>query len=161
MMMDDELKALRREATRLLQNADPAEFAAVRIEGHVVRSVGAASVSVEAARELGQGAGRALFDLRRGTVSVDGRSWATRFATTFLTEIRGAICGTDPGHNVEGLTARGAASAIAGWVVGALGLSNPIAFGVATLVVLVLGSALHTSFCKMTEPEINASLATV
>lgn len=162
MMMDDELKALRREATKMLQGAEPAEFAAVRLEGHAVRSAGAggASISAEAARELGQGAGRALFDLRRGTVSADGRGWAARFVATFLTEIRGAICGADPGHSVEGLTARGAASAVAGWAVGALGLSNPIAFGIATLVVLVLGSALRTSFCRMTEPEIRASLTT-
>ena len=149
-----DFQELRKEATKLLRRAEPHDFLAVG-QGNFRSASGAGSqLDPKVEDALRKGAGPALFDLRDGRFTMRSRQWAYNFATLFFTEIRDAICRDEKAHSVEGLTARGAASAVAGWAVSALGLSNPIAFGVATLIVLVLGSALRSAFCTATQEEI-------
>lgn len=157
-MSDTDFDGLRKEAAKLLSRAEPHDFLAVGQGGF--RSAGGAGPPLDPKVEdaLRKGAGPALFDLRDGRFTLRGQQWAIAFVTQFFTEVRDAICRDEKAHSVEGLTARGAASAVAGWAVAALGLSNPIAFGIATLVVLVLGSALRSAFCTTTREEILASV---
>ena len=56
------------------------------------------------------------------------------------------------------MTPQTAASAVAAWVVASFGVASPIAFAIATLVVLVLARALKGAFCGMADEEIKHAL---
>ena len=87
-------------------------------------------------------------------------SWAKEFCLKFVAEIRTQVCKNsdrDLGKMAE-ITPKTAASAVAAWIVAAFGVTNPIAFAMATLVVLVLARALRGTFCAMTEDEIKGTI---
>jgi hypothetical protein len=90
----------------------------------------------------------------------DALNWALGFATRFLGEIRQQICGHSSGDlgQLAGITPKAAASAVAAWMVGAFGLTNPVAFAIATLVVLVLARALKAAFCTMSDADIRHAM---
>jgi hypothetical protein len=101
----------------------------------------------------------AVIDFREHRRS-DALGWAREFAARFLSEIRSQIC-VEPSHELGaalGITPRTAASAVMTWMVASFGVTNPVAFAMATLVVLVLARALRTTFCAMTDEEVKAAL---
>jgi hypothetical protein len=87
-------------------------------------------------------------------------SWAKEFSLKFASEIKGQICSDEDKQigNLADITPKTAASAIAAWIVGSFGVINPIAFAMATLVVLVLARALRTTFCGMSADEIKEAI---
>jgi hypothetical protein len=103
------------------------------------------------------GAGSALLAYRSGSRSI-ALAWARDFTIKFLAEIRDSICKpgeSDSFSQAGGVTAKGAASAVAAWLSQAFGISNnPLAIGVATLVLLVIAKAARSAFCAASEEEI-------
>jgi hypothetical protein len=101
----------------------------------------------------------AVIDFREHRRS-DALGWARGFAARFLSEIRPQICAKSNRElsTLAEITPKTAASAVAAWIIGAFGVTNPVAFAMATLVVLVLARALKSTFCAMTEEELKITL---
>ena len=126
--------------------------------GH--RAPGAPPSSDGAAlRKVDPGAGDALNDFQAGR-KPQALSWAKRFAFRFAQQLQHAVCSGQDAKAI-GLSGTGVATAVAAWLGGMFGLSNPIALGVAGLVVLALGRATIDAFCIMTGDELKALLQAV
>jgi hypothetical protein len=84
----------------------------------------------------------------------------TAFSLVFFHELRERICGKEATKigEVGGVTARGLATGVSAWLMGAFGLTNPIALGVAATILFVLSGATKGAFCKATEPEVRDAL---
>src|SRR5271170_5604301 len=150
MSFDDELEGLEAEAYTVLKTV-PREELTRQI---AFRSGDAQSPPGEASAAI-----CAVIDFKEHR-RADALEWAREFVFRFLSQIQAEIC-TNPNHDlgeVAGVTPKTAASAVAAWVVASFGVTSPIAFAIATLVVLVLARALRTAFCAMTEDEVRAAI---
>lgn len=78
-------------------------------------------------------------------------AWAREFTMKFVSEIQTQICTGSGGqlNEMSEISPKSAASAVAAWVVASFGVVSPIAFAMATLIVLVLAHALKSAFCAM------------
>lgn len=89
--------------------------------------------------------------------------WGTKFLAEILNEIRQAICG----HKRKGKAVRAVldlsdretytkaiGASVATIVMGRLGVTEPVAIGVATLALITVGNATKNAFCTMTEQEV-------
>jgi len=150
MIFDDELESLEVEAYQKLEAIPKGELR--RLESQ--RSPSSEVVSNETADAV-----NAVIDFKENHRAI-ALTWAADFATRFVSEIRTQVCsGASPElGETAGITPKTAASAIAAWVVASFGVTSPIAFAAATLVVLVLARALRTAFCAMTEDEVRAAI---
>jgi hypothetical protein len=102
----------------------------------------------------------ALLRFKRGDRS-GAMNWAKEFLLRFVDEIRCHICTSGLGERASeavGVTAKGAASALAAWLVSTFAISNPIAIGIAALVLIVIGSSLKGAFCGMSNQELAREL---
>jgi hypothetical protein len=105
-------------------------------------------------------AATALVEFRRGNRRA-GVAWARDFTIEFLVDIRKSLCTTHRGSRgtqVSAATAKGAAAAIASWLMGSFAVVNPFAVALATFVVIVIGSAALSAFCTMTDEEVLTKL---
>jgi len=150
MSFDDELEGLEAEAYTVLKTV-PREELTRQI---AFRSGEAQSPPGEASAAIG-----AVIDFKEHR-RADALEWARDFVFRFLSQIQAEIC-ANPNHDlgeVAGVTPQTAASAVAAWVVASFGVASPIAFAIATLVVLVLARALKGAFCGMADEEIKHAL---
>jgi hypothetical protein len=127
-------------------------------EALIPRRVRGGPESPQERSQLGKlpSAGSALLAYRSGTRSI-ALAWARDFTLKFLAEIRHSICESREKNSLSqagGITANGAASALAAWLSQAFAISNPVAIGVATLVLLVIAKAATSAFCAATAEEI-------
>jgi hypothetical protein len=105
-------------------------------------------------------AATALVEFRRGNRDA-GVTWARGFMIEFLADIRKSLCTTHHGSRgtrATEATAKGAAAAIASWLMGSFAVVNPFAVALATFVVIVIGSAALSAFCTMTDEEVLTKL---
>jgi hypothetical protein len=145
MTFADQLEGLEVEAYRRLDSIPRDE-----LRRHMaVRSGNEGQADTEASAAIG-----AVIDFREYRRSA-ALKWAQGFALRFLSQIRSQICNSTVELEQEaGITPATAASAVAAWIAGILGVTNPVAFAMATLIVLVLARALEKSFCTMSEDEL-------
>jgi hypothetical protein len=150
MSFDDQLEELEIEAYRQLSIIPHSELTRELTE----RSGKPGATHTGATDAIG-----AVIDFREHRRS-DALGWARGFAAQFLSEIRSQICVSSNSElgTLAGITPKTAASAVAVWIVGAFGVTNPVAFAMATLVVLVLARTLRTTFCTMTAEEVKLAL---
>jgi hypothetical protein len=151
MSFDSQMLEVEMEALRDLNSVSRDAL----IGGQATRAVGDGAPRSDVTDALG-----AVLDFKEHRRS-DALDWAKGFVARFLTEIRAQICDSSKqGAAAEaGISPKAAASAVAAWIVGAFGIANPIAFGMATLVVLVLARSLQSTFCAMTVEEVKVGLA--
>jgi hypothetical protein len=151
MSFDEEIESLEREAYQQLKTVPRSEF---RREA-VWRSAKSKSTHGD-----GSAAIEAVLDFKEHRRS-DALSWAGDFVTRFLSEIRAQICADSTRElgKLAGVTPKTAASAVAAWIVASFGVTNPIAFAMATLIVIVLARALRTAFCSLSDEEIKQTIS--
>lgn len=150
MKFDDELESLEIEAYRQV----------ARIPEHELRRTETwRSGSDKVARDEASGALNAVIDFREHRRS-SALAWAQQFATKFVSEIRTHVCTSSGGElsEMSDISPRSAASAVAAWIVASFGVTNPIAFAMATLIVLVLARALKSAFCTMSIDQIQQAI---
>ena len=102
----------------------------------------------------------ALLRFKRGERGA-AMDWAKEFVLRFVGEIRSRICATGDGttaNEAVGVTAKGAATALAAWLAGAFAISNPLAIGIAALVLMVVGGSLKGAFCGMSDRDLAKQL---
>jgi hypothetical protein len=150
MSFEDELESLEVEAFRKLSTVHRRELT----RELTLRSGSTGAHETEATEAIS-----AAIDFREHR-RADALGWAQGFASRFLLEIRQQICGHSHQNleNLAGITPRTAASAVAAWIVATFGVTSPVAFAMATLVVLVLARALKTAFCTMSDVEISQAI---
>ena len=97
----------------------------------------------------------------RGDYSVrlpdDAWIWGGKFIWEILKEIRKIIC--DERHGGVDLTdyknyPKAVSVALAGVVMNAIGVKEPMALGIATLILMALGNATKNAFCTMTNESV-------
>lgn len=150
MSFDEQLEELEVEAYREVSVIPRDEL----MRDVTSRSSNAGPTYAEATEALG-----AVIDFREHRRS-DALGWARGFAARFLLEIRSQIC-PNSSRELETLaeiTPKTAAQAVATWIVASFGVTNPVAFAMATLVVLVLARALRAAFCAMSAEEVKLAL---
>jgi hypothetical protein len=87
----------------------------------------------------------------------EASEWGVRFLKEILQELRTAVCARNSPYSK--LKAdyksypKAFAVAVATTTLSSVGITGPMALGVATFVLLVLGAATKNAFCKMTEEE--------
>jgi hypothetical protein len=99
---------------------------------------------------------KALSDYKNGDRDA-ALAWARQFTIVFLSDIRSSICSCRSGatgHRAKDATARGAATAIASWLLTAFAITNPFSVALATFVIVVISSAAISSFCTTTDQEV-------
>jgi hypothetical protein len=84
--------------------------------------------------------------------------WGRQFIRTVLAEVRETVCG-DKGtyaalRKEYDSYVKAFAVSISSSIMNLLGVSEPMALGLATLVLLILVSATKNAFCKMTDKEV-------
>jgi hypothetical protein len=86
---------------------------------------------------------------------VSGRAFARVFVKKFFKNIRDIICGAagKAMRTTSDLTGRGMATALAAWITGTIGISSPMAIGIASLIIIALMHSSKKAFCDMTEVE--------
>ncbi len=88
--------------------------------------------------------------------------WGKQFLLHILKEVRAAVC--EESKQSENLKqeysnyARAFAVSISTSVLSAMGISNPAALGIATLVLITLAHATKNAFCDMTDMEVIAAI---
>jgi len=87
--------------------------------------------------------------------------WGAKFVWQILKELRTIICTKKYGR--IDLTAyknypQGVSVALAGVIMNAIGVKEPTALGLATLVLIALGNATKNAFCKLTDEEVIEAL---
>jgi|HubBroStandDraft_1064217.scaffolds.fasta_scaffold360855_1 hypothetical protein len=86
-----------------------------------------------------------------------GLVWARGFMSVFVADIRRSLCSKHGGSGASRLTAataKGAATAIASWLMAAFSVTNPFAIALAAFVTILMSSAAMSSFCVMTDQEV-------
>jgi hypothetical protein len=101
--------------------------------------------------------------IEKGTVKHRGViRWSKRFLLELLAELRDLICGDSskkskrrskklPGKESYGYFV---ATSIAAYIMELLHVSNAVALGLATLILIRIGQSTRNAFCKMTDREI-------
>jgi hypothetical protein len=89
------------------------------------------------------------------------RGWCSstvnRFVILFLSEIRQIICTDKKAGRIAKTSKVSAGSVVSGltaWITSKFGVTDPIALGVATAVLLSIVYATKGAFCKMTDDEV-------
>jgi hypothetical protein len=80
-----------------------------------------------------------------------------KFLRHWFAEIRAIICEGErlgAATKAADLSSKTIATAIAVWLSNMFGMSSPVAAGLATLILLVLGQAAKEAFCQMTQDQI-------
>ena len=89
------------------------------------------------------------------------------FLWEYLAGLRELICGkpgkkakrtTDDSLPHENSYPYAVATAVASWIMHSLGVSSPVALGLATLILIKLAKTTKNAFCKMTDAEVLASI---
>jgi hypothetical protein len=87
------------------------------------------------------------------------KSLTRGFIDDTVKELRKRICsGRDKSADLSGLSAKGAAAALASSIAGQLGSHNPVMIGVIATMLVVIGKAAGASFCRMTDEEISGAV---
>jgi len=79
------------------------------------------------------------------------------FLHHWFTEIRTIICEQEQlgaAAKTADLSNKTVATALAVWLTGIFGITSPVAIGLATLILLVLGQATKDAFCQMTQAQV-------
>jgi hypothetical protein len=86
--------------------------------------------------------------------------FAARFVGKFYDELRSLLCDKRAGKTTKSvdLSARSAASAVAGWITSSSGLPGPMASGLAVTVLLLISSSSKGTFCKLRKDLILKAL---
>lgn len=83
--------------------------------------------------------------------------WGLRFLEQILAELRKAICSKDSEYSKLKTEyksyPKAFATALASSTLASIGISGPVALGVATFVLIVLATATKNAFCNMTNQE--------
>jgi hypothetical protein len=87
--------------------------------------------------------------------------WGQKFIWQIMKELRKVIC--EKGHGGIDLSEyksypKALSVALAGVVMNAIGVKEPMALGIATLVLIALGNATKNAFCTMTDEEVAVAL---
>jgi hypothetical protein len=92
--------------------------------------------------------------------NVSGRDIAAAFFKRFYSNVRDVICNSSNTtlRDKSDLTAKGTSTALAAWIMSALGVTSPMALGLASLCLIVLYEVSRKTFCEMTELEVNLVL---
>ncbi len=83
------------------------------------------------------------------------QSWfiVEKFIAAFLEEIQRKVCGGKRGDGKLGTSITAAISALASWLVARFGLHNPVAYGLATAILITILGSMKQAFCKLTAQE--------
>jgi hypothetical protein len=87
--------------------------------------------------------------------------WTRQFAFAWFEKIQEFLCDEDQLKQVGRTTdvsCKAAATGLAAWIVPALGITNPMAIGLAAAILLVLASTGHQAFCTMSKKEVLTEL---
>jgi hypothetical protein len=76
-----------------------------------------------------------------------------KFVRTFFEEIKGKICKGRRGDAKLGTSVTAAISALTSWLVSHFGLHDPVAYGLATAILITIVGATKQAFCKITVQE--------
>ena len=94
-----------------------------------------------------------------GLAKIGPLVWAVQFIRQILAELRKIICGPKSTPSKLGASSQAVIAAIAAAIAQRFHVESVTATGMAVLVLLALGRATKSAFCKMTDSEVLASLA--
>lgn len=93
--------------------------------------------------------------------ALPGTKWSKRFVLVYLGEIQNYVCDVKESSavsSVSGVSAPVLLSTLAAWITHTLGVSEPLAIGIANAILLVIISAGRDTFCKLTKSTFSVSL---
>lgn len=88
-------------------------------------------------------------------------NWTRKFLSQFYVELHNIICIESKMKeitNAADISVKGIVTAIAAWMMNILNITEPLATGIATAVLLILFKATRGAFCNMSKQEVEESL---
>lgn len=88
-------------------------------------------------------------------------NWTKIFLSQFYKELHDIICIESKMkeiNNAADISVKGIVTAIAAWMMNILNITQPLATGIATAVLLILFKATKGAFCNMSKQEVEESL---